>query len=221
MSLENIIIAGQSDFSTLMKLYLEQSRKYRVVAFSVEKQYIQNSTLDNLPVLPLEELNNFSEFRDCTILNTIGYKQMNGIRQKIHWRIKEMGRTLLTYIHPTAVVNSNAGEGSIVLDGCSIGFRCSVGAGTIMWNNVVIAHDVSIGDFTYWSPGAVCCGHVSVNDRCFIGANATIRNGISVAEETLVGAGVFLSRTITEKGKIFRAPEAELLQGIFSNSILR
>ncbi len=208
---KNIVIAGLTDFSSLMKLYVEQTTASRVVAFAVEKQYITSSDFAGLPVVAMEELDQSCFSGNFSVLNAIGYRQMNRLRARIHRLLKDRGCELLTYVHPSATVNSPLGEGCIVLENCSIGFRNSIGCGGLFWSGVVIAHDAAIADFTYWAPGAVCCGNVTVGERCFIGANATLRNRISLAEGTLVGAGVYMSRTVSESGKAFRTPYAQEL----------
>jgi sugar O-acyltransferase (sialic acid O-acetyltransferase NeuD family) len=208
---KNVVITGLTDFASLMKLYLEQTTAHQVLAFTAEKQYISNNLFDGLPVVALENLNQAFPNGDFCVLNAIGYRKMNRLRARIHRLLQDQGRALLTYVHPSATVNSPLGEGCIVLENSSIGFRNNIGCGGLFWGGVIIAHNVNIGDFTYWSPGAVCCGNVTVGDRCFIGANATLRNRINLAEGTLVGAGVYMSRSVDGLGQAFRAPYSQKL----------
>lgn len=203
---KKIIVVGCSDFSRLMKLYLEKDCKSRVFAFCVERTYKKQQEFAGLPVIALEDLPESHPPCSYKILNAIGYRQMMQLRQRLHYTFKQMGYEIMKYVHPSAVVHSEIPEGCIITENVGIGFRNQVGVGTIIFSDCVISHDAVIGDFCYFAPGAVCCGHVSVGPRCFIGANATLRNGISLAEATLIGAGVYMPHSVEEPNLGFKAP---------------
>ena len=199
-----LVILGISSFSIVMRKYIEKYTKDSVVAFSVDSKYIYQKSLDGLPVVAFEEIQTLYPQKDFHLLNTLGYRRMMEIRKSFHLRSKEMGYSLYTYISPMAEVNSHVGEGSILLNGVSIGFNCSIGDGGIYWQNARIGEMSIIKDFTYWAPSSVGCGNLDVGERCFIGANATLRNGISLAPLTLVGAGVYMGRSVIEPNKAFK-----------------
>ncbi|OQC16071.1 MAG: UDP-N-acetylbacillosamine N-acetyltransferase [Lentisphaerae bacterium ADurb.Bin082] len=201
------IIVGASSFSSLMRLYLEQEGKYHVVAYAVEAEYLKADAFDGLPLIDFDLL--ASQYQGISVLNTIGYSKMNQARERIHRHLVELGIEPVTYIHPSAVVNSPLGAGCIVLEHCSIGFRNVIGEGCIFWSRTTIAHDCKVGDFSYWSPHAVSCGNVTIGKRCFIGAGAVLRNRIQVADDCLVGAGVYLNHSVEECGKVFACHNAE------------
>ncbi len=204
------VIIGASPFGSLMRKYLEQDGKWQVVAYSVERQYIKSDEFDGLTLVPFEQLYETYRPEDCLLLNTLGYIQMNGVRKRLFETASMMGYRHLTYIHPTAVVNSPLGEGCIVLENASIGYRNNIGEGCLFWMNTVIAHDCSIGNFTYWGPGATTCGNVEVGQRCFIGAGAVLRNRIKIADECVIGAGCYINRSVDKPGSVYRAPYPEL-----------
>ena len=205
---EKVIIAGTTPSSSLMRCYLEDDGRYEVVAYTVEKAYIGSDMFDGKKVVALEELNKLFAADEYKVLNTIGYRAMNSVRERIAKMIKFMGFKLLTYVHPTASVSSPLGEGCVVLENSSIGFRNHIGEGCMIRSGVVIPHDCKVGNFSYWAPGAVSCGNVVVGERCFIGAGAVLKNGIKVADECLIGAGVYLSEDAPEVQSVFSAPTA-------------
>ena len=207
---KRVVIVGATPFSTLMRRYLEQGA-FEVLAYAVETAFLKADELDGLPLVAYERLAEHFPSGEVNLLNTVGYVQMNGVRARLHAFGQGMGYGFVTYVHPSAVVNSEIGAGSIVLENASIGFRNGVGIGTVIWQNVAIAHDCQVGDFTYWGPGAIACGNVHVGKRCFIGAGAILRNRITVADECLAGAGVYMNRSVNEPGTVFRAPYPDQL----------
>jgi UDP-3-O-[3-hydroxymyristoyl] glucosamine N-acyltransferase len=61
-----------------------------------------------------------------------------------------------------------------------------------MWSGTTIAHDTTVGDYSFFGPRAAISGHVKIGKRCVIGLNATIKDHVSVADETLVAAGALV-----------------------------
>lgn len=205
-----IVIVGASPFGSLMRRYVEQDGVYQVVAFAVEKPYLKSNEFDGLPLVCFETLRDEYPPSEYLLLNTLGYIQMNGVRGRLMASAEEMGYGHISYVHPTAVVNSPLGEGCIVLEHASIGFRNTIGKSCLFWMNTVIAHDCAIGDFTYWGPGATTCGNVKVGQRCFIGAGAVLRNRIKIADMCIIGAGSYINRDVDKPGSVYRAPYPEL-----------
>ena len=52
--MEKIIIFGTGDISQLAYFYLTQNSDYKVVAFTVDKEYITQKKFESLPVLLLK-----------------------------------------------------------------------------------------------------------------------------------------------------------------------
>lgn len=207
---DKVVIVGASPFGSLMRKYLEQEGKWEVVAYTVESPYLKSDDFDGLPLTAFENLTKTYSPEEYCLLNTLGYVQMNGVRARMLNTSVNRGYKHITYIHPTAVVNSPLGEGCIVLEHASIGFRNNIGKGCLFWMNTVIAHDCTIDDFTYWGPGAIACGNVKVGQRCFIGAGAVLRNRIQIADECVIGAGSYMNRNVEVAGAVYRAPYPEL-----------
>ena len=209
MSDSGIIILGATPFSSLMRCYLENGGTDNVVAYSVEAKYISTREFDGLPLVPLEKLPEIYPATQYHLLNTVGYVQMNGVRERLFHQCKALGYSFASFIHPSAIVNSSLGEGCIVLEKCIVGYRNRVGCGCIFYGGVNISHDCHVGDFTYWGPGAIACGNVTVGARSFIGAGAVLRNRIHIANKCLVGGGVYMNRSLEKPDTVIRAPYPE------------
>ncbi len=203
------VIVGASPFSSMMRAYMEHAGR-DVVAYAVESHFRQQDTFDNRPLIDFEALPRLFPATQYCILNTIGYVKMNGCRKRLFLQCKEWGYTLVSYIHPSAMIASPIGDGCIILENCIVGMRNVIGDGCLMYGGVNISHDCLVGDFSYWGPGAISCGNVVIGSRCFIGAGAILRNRIQIAESCLIGAGVFMNHSIEEPNLCYRAPHPVL-----------
>jgi UDP-3-O-[3-hydroxymyristoyl] glucosamine N-acyltransferase len=125
-------------------------------------------------------------------------------------RLKVMGYGMETYIHPDARVYTNKplGEGSVVLPGAIIEPYARVGANTMVWSNVTLAHHSSVADNCWLAAGAVVSGQAKVLSNTFLGVNSTIVNAVTVEEFNVIGAGAMISRD-TKAHSVHLARSAE------------
>src|SRR3990167_3197611 len=91
--------------------------------------------------------------------------------------------------HPSAVISSEIGAGTVVLEnaviepGCKIGKHCIINAGAL------VCHDCILEDYVHIAPGATLCGGVMVGEGALIGAGAIVVTGSSILPWQLVKAG--------------------------------
>ena len=109
-----------------------------------------------------------------------------------HYRKEEAKVQTVTFAvfkHPSAVVNSEIGAGTVVLEnaviepGCTIGKHCIINAGAL------VCHDCILEDYVHIAPGATLCGNVTVGEGSLIGAGATVVPGVKIPPWQLVKAG--------------------------------
>lgn len=193
--MKNIIIAGASDFAKLMLYYITDCAHRHVCGFAAEEKYIgpDNYEIEGLPVVPLESLTDYYPTDDNEILMGVGHSQMGNVRKKIFEKCKAMGYQYTTFIHPTAVIASNAeiGEGTIILEKTLIQPFCKIGRANLLWDNVCIAHNGILGDFNTLSGTAGISGNVTIGNNCYIGKHGMVFDKIQIADYTLVGAGAY------------------------------
>lgn len=112
----------------------------------------------------------------------------------------------LTIIHPTSVIGSEVsiGIGTVVCANVVIATNVKLGRQTHLNANSTIGHDAILEDFVSVNPGAVISGEVTIGTQTLIGANATLLQGISTGKNVVVGASACVTRpvqdSITVKG---------------------
>lgn len=141
----------------------------------------------------------------CDIFVSIGD---NKIRGKFISNLLDMGASIPTLIHSSAIVGTNVkfGVGTAVMAGAVINCNVAIGKGVIVNTCASIDHDSFIGDFCHIAVGARIAGTVIINERCFVGAGAVTKNNVSICADCVVGAGAVIVKNIEEKGTYVGVP---------------
>lgn len=197
---KKIIVFGTSCFSIMLKEYVERFMNREVVAYAVNKNFIKENYIDNIPVVAFEDIEFTYNPEEYSFINAMGYMQMNCVRERIANEIKNKGYELENFIHPSAMVyTKEIGEGNIILENVFVGPHTIIGNGNIIWNGVNISHDGKIGDFNCFAASTTIAGNVEISNNCFFGINCSIKNDINISSKTLIGAGCFLNKNTEEE----------------------
>jgi sugar O-acyltransferase (sialic acid O-acetyltransferase NeuD family) len=210
--MDKVILFGNSVATKMIFFALSHDPDYEVVAFTVDRNYIKDQTFCGLPVLPFEDIQTLYPPESYKMMVAIQASRMNKTRAEKYYQAREKGYTLITYIHPQAVVAPDL----------VIGDNCFIGEGAIcrpylkIENNVIImpgaliGHDAVIKEHTFIGVRAVVMSVVTIEPYCFIGPNATILEALTVARECLIGGGVVIQESTKEK-QVYKAAAPTLL----------
>jgi len=207
-----VVIFGASDAARLSHFYLTHDSPHEVVAFTVDRNFIEEGTLCGLPVVPFEDVESIYPPSDYKMLVAMFYGRVNRTRAEKYSQTKAKGYELISYISSRAVT----WPGLVVGDNCFISENCSIGPFVQIGNNVtisangVIGHDSVIKDHCFIASNAVMLGCTTIEPYCFLGANSTVRNDVTVARECIIGAGALITNNTAERGVYANGP-AELL----------
>ncbi|MCA9672257.1 MAG: acetyltransferase [Myxococcales bacterium] len=124
----------------------------------------------------------------------------NAVRARIAARLRDMGVSLLTAIHPSAVVAPSArvGAGTVVMAGALINPDSVIGEGAIINTGVAVEHDNHIGDYAHLSANAATGGNVTIGAFAHLGLGATVLPGRRVGARSVVGAGAAVIRDLAD-----------------------
>lgn len=162
--------------------------KLRII-FAVERRFLTESMVGDIPCLALESLPSSSS--QASFVVAIG----NHIeRRRIAFDCESKNLRPVSLIHPRTEHSPQIkiGEGSIVSAGTILTTNVNVGRHTHINIGCTVGHDVKIGDFTTISPGVHISGNVHIEDDVFIGTGANIING-APDNPLLIGKGAVVA----------------------------
>jgi sugar O-acyltransferase (sialic acid O-acetyltransferase NeuD family) len=205
-----LVIVGDSAFAEVAYEYFTYDSEYEVVAFSVEKDYINKNSLFGIPVVTFESLEEVYNPREHEIFVAIVYTQLNRLRTRLCNQAKDKGYKLASYISSKAFVwrNVKLGEHCFIFENNVIQAFVQLGTNVMLWSGNHIGHHSIIQDNCFFSSHVVISGFVDVGKNCFFGVNSTISNNLKIEKDCWIGPSVTITKD-TKVGEIYRIPHIE------------
>lgn len=208
-----LVIFGTGDIARLAHVYFSTDSKYKVVAFTVDRAYCKDSTFNDLPLVPFDEVAKKYPSSTHSMFIALSYSGMNALRAERYGDARRMGYTLASYVSSrcTYLSEHTPGDNCFILEDNTIQPFVRIGSNVTLWSGNHIGHDSVIQDHCFLASQIVVSGRVTVGAYSFIGVNATLRNAITIAPHTLIGAGAAIMSDTVEGG-VYLAPRATLAE---------
>jgi sugar O-acyltransferase (sialic acid O-acetyltransferase NeuD family) len=208
-----LVIIGASAFGQIAYEYFTHDSPYEVVAFSVEREYLTEKALFDIPIVPFDELPKRFPPKQHAVFTALTYARMNRVRSRLYREAKALGYPFATYVSSKAFVwrNVEIGENSFVFENNVVQPFVSIGDNVVLWSGNHIGHHSKIGDHCFLASHVVVSGFVDVGEYCFIGVNATIANNLTIGPSCLIGAGAIILKDAppaTVYGSTMTAPKS-------------
>lgn len=160
----------------------------------------QGSRIFDVPVIGGDEYLSHVSPDEAILINGIGASPCTSYRRELFERMKRMGFSFGSVLHPTAIKGCECmlGEGSQIMAGVVLQNRVRVGANAVVNTRASIDHDCELGDHTFISPSAVLCGNVTVGEAAFVGVGAVVLPNIHIGSNAVVGAGSVVTKSVPE-----------------------
>jgi sugar O-acyltransferase (sialic acid O-acetyltransferase NeuD family) len=205
-----IVVFGVSQWAELAHFYLTHDSPHDVVAFTLDRTYIESAEYKGLPVVPFDEVERHFPPNEFQMFIPISFKKMNHVRAAKYHDAKERGYALVSYVSSRATIfpGFECGDNCFILEDNTIQPFVKIGNDVVMWSGNHIGHHSTIGDHVMITSHVVICGACTIEDYCFLGVNATVRDETVIAHDTLVGMGVTLLAD-TQAYEVYKAKGAE------------
>lgn len=196
MSTNKVVIFGVLDTAQLAHYYLTNDSKYEVIAFTVNKKYIDKNIFCELPVVPFEELEIHYPPSDFLFFVPMTGQKMNTLRKQIYLEGKSKGYKYISYISSKATVCDNKiGENCFILEDNTLQPFTEIGNNVVMWSGNHIGHHSKIEDHVFFTSHVVLSGHCHVKEDSWFGVNSTVRDGITIGKSTLIAMGSLITKS--------------------------
>ncbi len=200
--MEEIILFGYGDIAQLANYYFTIDSKYKVVGFTLDKDFITEDTFEGLPVVPFENLEKIYPPNQYKMFIALSYTNMNKLREEKYFEAKQKGYELVSYVSSKCSNMSQyaLGDNCFIFEDNTIQPFVKIGNNVTLWSGNHIGHHSVIKDHNFISSHVVISGHCTVESNCFLGVNATLAHKVTIAKETLLGAGAIIAKNTEEKG---------------------
>ena len=191
-----MLIVGAKGFAKEVLEILRQQNDLRGLVFFDD---INSAPLlyDQFPILKNEDevKKHFQAFGNQFTLG-VGNSTL---RHKLYQKFTDWNGEFTTTISPFAKIGSydvQIGAGTNILTGAIFSNSTTMGMGGIVYYNVIVTHDCTIGDFVELSPNAQLLGRCKIGDFTQIGANSVILPDVDVGSNVIIGAGSVVTKNI-------------------------
>jgi sugar O-acyltransferase (sialic acid O-acetyltransferase NeuD family) len=204
--MENLVIVGDSAFAEIAHEYFTHDSDYRVVGFSVDREYLKREQLCGLPVVPFDTLETRFAPSQHALFVAVVYTQLNRLRARFVSQARQKGYRLASYISSRAFVwqNVKRGEHCFIFEHNVVQPFVTLGDDVILWSGNHIGHHSVVRDHCFLSSHVVLSGYCDLGPSCFLGVNATVGNNVTIGEDCLIGAGALVLAD-TEANRIYGA----------------
>jgi sugar O-acyltransferase (sialic acid O-acetyltransferase NeuD family) len=150
----------------------------------------------------MESLVDFSGFVHVAIGN-------NQTRKNI-LRLINIKASILTVIHPSAVVSKSAHveSGVFIAANAILAPESYIGHGSIINHGAVVDHEVTVGECSHVAPNSTLGGRVTIGNGVLIGAGAVVLPGVTIGDGAVVAAGAVVLQDVKEFMTVKGVPAA-------------
>lgn len=211
--MKKIILAGNATTAMILQHYVNEDARYRIVSAVADDDFLASGENLGVPCVGMSSISTRFPPNQHSVIMAAGYGDLNRTRESLFCRLKEMGYRIETYVHSDACVYTGhpLGEGCVILPGVVVEPGVKVGANTMVWSNVTLAHDSQVAENCWIAAGAVISGQAEVHRNTFIGVNATVVNKVSIGEFNVVGGGALMTKC-TKPNTVHLARSAEVVR---------
>lgn len=197
---KKLIIIGDSAFAEIAYEYFTNDSIYEVVGFAVERSYHKETTKNNLPIVPFEEIERFFKPDKHSFFVAITYTNLNRLRSRLFFAAKAKGFTPASYISSNAFVwkNSYIGEHCFIFENNVVQPFVKIYSNTILWSGNHIGHHSVINSNCFVSSHVVISGYCEIGENSFLGVNSTISNNTKLGKNNWLSANVTIQKNTND-----------------------
>lgn len=208
---KKLIIIGSGETGLIAYEYFQFDSAYDVIAFSVDEEYINEKTINNLPVISFETLEDKYSPDIYEVYVAISSGKLNRNRTKVYNQVKEKGYKCASYISSKAFVwrNVEIGENCFIFEDNTLQPFVKIENNVTLWSGNHIGHNTIIKNNSFISSHCVISGFCKIGENCFLGVNCTIENDIIIEKDNFIGAGSLIQKN-TNKKELYQTKQTEL-----------
>jgi sugar O-acyltransferase (sialic acid O-acetyltransferase NeuD family) len=195
-----LTIFGNGQQAELAYFYFKNDSNYTVESFCIDGSYIKESTFNQLPVIPSEEITKYAPASDFNLFISLGYTDINKLRKEKFELYNKTDYNLVSYIHSSCInYSSKIGKNCFILENTTLQPCTIIDDNTCIFTTSHIGHHTRVGKHCYIA-GGIISGNVSIDDETFIGAQCVVRDNITIGKKCILGMGSVVMNNVPDYG---------------------
>jgi sugar O-acyltransferase (sialic acid O-acetyltransferase NeuD family) len=196
-----VIIFGAGRGALTAYKYLKYDSSHEIVAFTVNKEHIHSASLEGIPIVAFENLEEQFSTDTHFLFAPLGFDEMNKVRQRVYEKGKEKGYKFISYIHSSnkTLVPISIGENCFILENQSLNLDVKIGNNVVLWSGNQIGDRVVIEDHVWISSEVCISGNVVIGRNSILAVHSTISHDVHIAEENFIGANALIVKNTQPK----------------------
>jgi sugar O-acyltransferase (sialic acid O-acetyltransferase NeuD family) len=207
MKKEPVILIGSGGHALIVADIIEQMDCFEIIGIISSSN--EKHPFLNYPILGNDDCLEiyFNKGIKKAALGIGGYTS-NELRASVFHKLKGMGFSIATAIHPKSTIAKGVaiGEGSCIFAGVVLNPAVSIGKNSIIATSSSIDHETKIGNHVLVSAGATIGANVIIDDGVLCALGTKIISGIHISKNSLIAAGAVVVNHLPENSKVFGVP---------------
>lgn len=198
---KRLVLVGDSVFAQVAYEFFSHDSPYEVVAFSVERPYLKQETMFDLPIVAFEELEQHYPPATHDIFVSIVFTQANRLRTRLYHEAKAKGYGVASYISSRAKIMSKTelGEHCFICEDNVIQSYAAIGNNVVLWSGNQVSSFCVIGDNCFILPNSVFFGFVTVGENCIVSSNVAVESNVRIGADCFIGPGVTITENVADR----------------------
>lgn len=203
-----LVVFGSAEIAALARFYFDNDSDYRVVAFTVDDEYVEDATFEGLPVVPFSEVASSFPADANDMHVALSYQRLNQLREAKYRQCLEAGYRLASYVSAKSFFWPNdlqVGDNCLILENQTIQPTVRIGNNVMIWSGNHLGHGTLVHDHVYISSHVCISGHCVIGERTFMGVNATTRDFITIGADSFVAMDASVTRDVPASSVVLGA----------------
>ncbi len=215
--MKKLIIYGIGASAEVSYASFMKDSEYKVVGFTIEQSFFNNSQLFGLPVFPFENIEQVFAPEETDMFIAVGPIKLGTVLEQFCKKAKLKGYKLVNYRPPTInYFEPSYGENCFLDHGSRFSAFIKVGNGVLI-SHSDIGHHVEIGNYSFIT-NAIVGAKTVIEDQVFIGMGSVIREGIKIGKGSIIGMGCIITKDVAPYS-VYSTPGAKAREGVDSRDI--
>lgn len=170
----------------ILEYAAQAGAKHRVLGFLDDDPELQGAEISGLPVLgPLAWVKDHPQ---VAVVLAVGTPRVTAL---VAEKLRKLGAKPASAVSPSALLSKRIriGAGAVIFPDVIVNTDAVIGDFVTLNVAASVSHDSVVGDFSNINPGARLAGNVRVGRGCYIGMGANVIQGITIGDSAVIGAG--------------------------------